>query len=379
MVSSNQINITAQQTIKTIINRVHDNMARFNGQFPSYGDGDHQYNLTPNQNWLAAFWSGLVWLTYSQTQDINDQQFATNLLPSFVERLDKRIHLNHDLGFLFLLSARAQFQLTADDTARQLTLRASDYLLDRYHIPGNYIQAWKEKEHPEEKGRFIIDCMMNLPLLFLAYQETKDDRYLDAAVGHAETSRQYLVRDDDSTYHTYFMDTETGKPLYPKTHQGFADDSLWSRGQAWAIFGFTVVAEWTDKDSFKDTAVRVADRYMRDAPPEQIVLWDMRLPDDAPQYPDSSADAIASAGLLRLARLTGNTAYRDYAELRLQLLMDNAFDTRSDAQGLLLHGTQHAPHNYGIDTYTIFGDYFFFEALLDLIDLAPDFWGKDSK
>jgi len=359
--------------------RIRRNIVRFDGKFPSYGDGNHTYNLTPNQNWLASFWAGLLWLTYSHTQSDELREVAESLLPSFEARLDKRIHLNHDLGFLFLLSARAQYQLAGEKTAYQLALRASDYLLDRYRVPGNYIQAWKHKDHPEESGRFIIDCMMNLPLLFWAHRETDEVKYRDAALGHARTSQQYLIREDGSSYHTYFMDTETGQPLYPKTHQGYADDSLWARGQAWAIFGFTVVAEWTDNDSFKDTAVRIADCYMKHASTNDIVCWDMRLPDSAPRHPDSSADAIASAGLLRLAKLTGDVTYQNYAESRLEMLIDKAFDRRTDAQGLLQHGTQHAPHNYGVDTYTIFGDYFFMEALLDLLKLAPDFWGKDSK
>jgi unsaturated chondroitin disaccharide hydrolase len=365
--------------LPTALRRIRQNTATFAAQFPSYGDNAFSYNLTPNQNWLASFWSGLLWLAYTQTNDPADCAAAEVLLPTFEARLDQGIRLNHDLGFIFTLSARAQYQLTGSAAARDLALRAADVLLARFRPVGQYIQAWKAVGHPVEGGRFIIDCMMNLPLLFWASRETGDDRYRDAAVAHARTTQQYLLRDDGGTYHSYFLDQTTAEPVGPKTHQGFADDSLWSRGQAWALHGFTMAAEWTGEAAFRASAEAAARRYMAEAPANAIVPYDFRLPGDVPHYPDSSADAIAASGLLRLADLTGDAAYRQQAAARLDILIEQAFDMRTEAQGLLLHGTQHAPFGYGIDTYTIFGDYFFLEAVLRLTGAAPDFWSPDSK
>lgn len=360
-----------------ITTRIERNTQQYGNQFPSYGDGNRKYNLTANENWLASFWSGLLWLLC--TQDDRVCETALKLLPSFEERLDKKIRLNHDLGFIFTLSARAAYQLTGDDAARQLALRAAEVLYQRYNPAGQYIQAWGEIDDPAQAGRFIIDCMMNLPLLFWAHAETGEQKYYDAAINHARTSQQYLLREDGSTYHTYYLKPETGEAIGAKTHQGYADDSLWSRGQAWAVYGFPMVAEWTGESEFIDTAKKAAGRYLADAPLTDVVPWDLRLPDDAPAYPDSSADAITAGGLLRLADLTGDTSYRHHAESLLHMLYKQAFDTRENAQGLLLHGTQHAPHGYGIDTYTIFGDYFFLEALLKLAGNTVDFWSPDNK
>ncbi|MGJ3240117.1 MAG: glycoside hydrolase family 88 protein [Anaerolineae bacterium] len=373
-----------QDTITTyaipeIIKRIRQNYQQYEGLFPSHGDSNKQYLLTPNQNWLASFWSGLLWLVYAQTGEKQDLRNASHLLPSFEERLNKKIRLNHDLGFIFTLSAHAAYQLVDDQHAKNLALRATEALYQRFNPAGQYIQAWGDKDDPQEAGRIIIDCMMNLPLLFQAHMETGEQKYYDAALAHAKISQRYLIRDDYSNYHTYFLNPEDGNPIRPKTHQGYADDSLWARGQGWAIYGFTMAAEWTGDSSFIETAKGALERYFTDAPITEITPYDLRLPHDAPAYPDSSADAIVAGGLLRLADLTGEQIYRDKAISLLMMLYERAFDTRPDVQGLLLHGTQHAPHNYGVDTYTIFGDYFFLEGLMRLTGTAPDFWGNHKK
>lgn len=371
--------ITITTLIPFIVNRVRSNYHLFGDQFPAYGDGDAQYRLTPNQNWLAAFWAGMLWLVAHETRDPDDIDRASSTFPSFVNRLDQRIRLNHDLGFLYTLSARAQWQLTGDPAAHALALRAAEILLSRFRTQGNYIQAWDSEDSRDESGRFIIDCMMNLPLLYWASRQTQDEKYREAATAHALTSARYLMRDDGSTYHTYMFDPKTGTSVGPKTHQGYADDSLWARGQAWALYGFTMAAEWTDDDHFVQTAISAADCYLRESAADAISPWDFHLPLGEKVIPDSSADAIAASGLLRLSALTGETVYKEQAAARVHMLMDHALDLRRNAQGLLRHGTQHMPHNYGIDTYTIFGDYFFFEAVTQLVGQAPDFWGPTAK
>jgi len=371
--------ITITTVIPFIVNRVRSNYVRFGDQFPAYGDGDTHYRLTQNQNWLAAFWAGMLWLVAHETQDSEDIERARSTLASFVNRLDQKIRLNHDLGFLYTLSARAQWQITGDSDAHALALRAAEILLSRFRTQGNYIQAWDSDDSRDERGRFIIDCMMNLPLLYWASRETQDKKYLKAATAHALTSARYLLREDGSTYHTYIFDPMTGTPIGPKTHQGYADDSLWARGQAWALYGFTLAAQWTGDDRLQQAATDAADCYLRESQSDAVSPWDFHLPPDETGIPDSSADAIAASGLLRLSALTGAEVYKDEAAARIHMLMDQALDLRKDAQGLLRHGTQHMPHNYGIDTYTIFGDYFFFEAVTQLVGQVPDFWGPASK
>jgi unsaturated chondroitin disaccharide hydrolase len=364
-------------TLDASLERISRNHDTFGGRFPTVGEG-HRYQLTANDNWLAGFWTGLLWLAYSATGDEALTSQAETLLPSFRKRLDQRIHITHDLGFLFTLSARAQWQLTGDTGARDLALRAADDLLRRYREPGRYIQAWGPVADPAQGGRTIIDTMMNLSLLFWASRETGDPRYHQAAQAHAETSRRYLLRSDGASYHTYFFDQASGEPIGPRTHQGYADDSLWARGQGWAIHGFAVAAEWCQDERFLKASGLAARRFIAELPADGVPTWDLRLPAEAPHHRDSSAGAIAAAGMLRLARLDADGQGEDYqqwAQELLEALVAHCFEADPAAEYLLRDATVHAPKGWGVNEPFICGDYYFLEALLMLEERAPDFWG----
>ncbi|MBN1562548.1 MAG: glycoside hydrolase family 88 protein, partial [Anaerolineae bacterium] len=358
------------------------NQAIFGDQFPTVGQRK-TYVTGPNDNWLAGFWTGLLWLTYATTRDETTRNYAAARLASFEKRLDDRVRITHDLGFLYTLSARAQWQLTGDDHARAVALRAADELAQRYRPAGKYIQAWDAIGDPTNGGRIIVDTMMNLHLLFWASAQTGDMTYHNIARQHANSSAAYLVRDDYSTNHTFFFDQATGKPIGPQTHQGYSDDSLWARGQAWAIFGFATAAEWCPERRAHYLALseRLMQRWQTELSPDGVPLWDFRLPDDAPHYPDTSAGAIAASGMLRLAKqLAPDKAQqvRETATQLLQAMIDHDLETEPDAQGLLRGGTYHAHKQWGVDEYFICGDYFFLEALLMLKGNCPDFWGTGN-
>lgn len=369
--------ISLKQALADALERIRQHHRAFEDRFPTVGEGT-RYKLAANDHWLAGFWTGLLWLAYAATGDEDLRAHAEALLPSFRKRLEKRIHITHDLGFLFTLSARAQWQVIDDREARQLALEAAQHLVERYRPAGKYIQAWGQIADPEEGGRMIVDTMMNLPLLFWASAQTGDPQYRQAAIEHAETSMRYLVRPDGSTYHTFFLDQESGEPIGPRTHQGYADDSLWARGQAWAVYGFAVAAGWSGSWRFLEASERAALRFMAELPPDGVPWWDLRLPEEAPHFRDSSAGAIAAAGMLRLARLDGagkRNEHHHSAVSLLNALVTRCFEVDSEAQGLLRHGTYHAHKGWGVDAYLICGDYFFLEALLALDGKAPDFWG----
>jgi rhamnogalacturonyl hydrolase YesR len=343
----------------------------------------HNYQLSENSHWLAGFWTGLLWLAYAATGDEDLRAHAESLLWTFRERLERRVHITHDLGFLFTLSARAKWQLTEDEEAHDLALRPARELVRRYRPAGQYIQAWGEVGDSEEGGRTIIDTMMNLPILFWASEQTGDARYREAALAHAETSRRTLLHPDGASYHTFFFDQASGEPVGPRTHQGYADDSLWARGQAWAIFGFAAAAEWSGEQRFLDASRQAARRFVAELPPDGVPTWDLRLPEDAPHYRDSSAGAIAASGMLRLATMVDGAERDEFHRSAISLLSSlvlNCFETRPDAQGLLRDGTYHAHKGWGVGACFICGDYYFLEALLTAQGNAPDFWGAgDSR
>lgn len=369
---ANQINLS------TLTNRLQKRIAQnchlFGQQFPNYGNG-LQYVCKDNINWLAAFWPGLLWLCAADSDESVYQETAVSLLPTFYTRLDEQIHITHDLGFLYSLSARAQWQLTQDETAQQLALRAADELVERYREPGQYIQAWGPIGDAHQGGRIIADTMMNLPLLFWASEQTGDGRYHEAAYQHAKNSQQHLMRDDGSSYHTFFFNQDTGEPNHAETHQGFGDDSLWARGQAWMIYGFALAAQWCNDDSFLETAKQAAKAFLAELPSDNIPYWDLRLPVNEPHLRDSSAGAIAACGLLRIAQLTADDTIHQQGVTLIQALIDECLETSPEGQGLIKHGALHIPKGWAPDDYLIFGDYFFMEACLTLTGKNPDFWG----
>lgn len=353
--------------------RIQNNLQVFNPEFPI--SGYPQYKMTKNDNWETGFWPGMLWLAYSEIEDPELCAQAQFYLASFAHRLEKRIDISHDLGFLYTLSAKAEWMMTGNENARQLAINAAKELSKRYNPNGNYIQAWDNIGAAPEAGRMIIDCMLNLPLLYWASQQTGDSSYQEIACKHAISTKRFIVRKDFSTYHTFFFNPDTGEPLFGKTHQGYSDESLWSRGQAWALYGFALSAEWLNDPEFLWISQGVAHRFLFESPATQVPIWDFRLPKKEPQLYDSSAGAIAACGLIRLARLTGYEGYREQAITLLNTLIENCWETDPTKQGLLRHGALHIPGQDVPDGYLIFGDYYFLEALLSVTDQAPDFWG----
>jgi len=377
--------MTADPALTAALDRVTRCCDAFGDRFPTVGQGT-VYLLSDNDNWLAGFWPGLLWLTCSVAEDeaarARLRAAAERLLPTFERRLEARVHITHDLGFLYTLSARAQWQITGSEPARQLALRAAGELAARYRAPGRYLQAWGAVGDPADGGRIIIDTMMNLPLLFWAAAQSENPHLHRGAADHAAVSAAHLVRADASTAHTFFFDQDTGAPLGARTHQGWADESLWARGQAWAVYGFAAAAQWIGDRSYRDLARRALDRFLAELPADGVPTWDLRLPADAPHHPDTSAGAIAAAGALRLARLFDDetaAALRAQADRLLAPLIARFAETRPEGQGLLRGGTYHAHKGWGVNEYFICGDYFYLEALLMRAGLAPDLWGPPAR
>ena len=258
-------------------------------------------------------------------------------------------------------------------------LKAADYLKARYLPQAGIIQAWGNLGDPENRGRMIIDCLLNLPLLYQAARITGDQAYQDMAYHHARQAQKYLIRPDHSTYHTFYMDVETGAPRFGRTAQGYSDSSCWARGQAWGVYGFALSAHHTGDRSFLDTACRLLDYYLAHLPEDGICYWDLCFTQgDQPR--DSSAAAITCCGILELLRQLPLThprrgAYGD-ALGRMMTSLAQGYTTRGlpQAEGLLLHGVYSMPGNRGVDECTIWGDYYYVESLFRLLYGGRTYW-----
>lgn len=327
------------------------------------------YGCPPGANvgWTTGFWTGLLWLAYEMTGESSCREAATRHVGSFAERIRQRIHVDHhDMGFLYTPSCVAAWKLTQDSQARQAALDAADCLLERFWPQAGIIQAWGDLQDPEQRGRIIIDCLLNLPLLFWASGTSGDARYADAARSHLAKSRDFLVRPDASSFHTYHFDVATGAPVRGSTAQGAADDSCWARGQAWGIYGFALNHRFAPELGLLDVARRQADYFLSRLPDNGVAYWDLAYGDGSGEPWDSSASAIAACGLMELASHLPAAEAQDYRQQALRILgglVQHCAGAGTGSNALLLHGVYSKPHGKGIDEASLWGDYFYLEAL----------------
>jgi unsaturated chondroitin disaccharide hydrolase len=278
----------------------------------------------------------------------------------------------HDLGFLYSLSCVAAWRLTGDEDARRAALAAADHLMTRFLEPAGIVQAWGDLSDPRQAGRTIIDSLMNMPLLTWASEQTGDERYADAVRRHTLQLRDHIVRPDDSTFHTFYWDVETGEPLRGATEQGAHDDSCWARGQAWGVYGFALNFRATGDERFLDASRRCAAYFLAHLPADDVPYWDLVYTDGSDAPRDSSAAAIAVSGLreLAIAEDDPEAAARatEAADRILASLIENYTPADDVSDALLLHGVYNLPGDHGVDEGTLWGDYFYLEALMRTVD-----------
>ncbi len=190
----------ARDALVHAIAQVKHNIPEFYDSFPAANSTNQIYPATENDDWTNGFWTGQLWLAYEQTKEGAFKEAALHQVPSFQERLIKRIVVDHhDMGFLYTPSCVAAYKLTGDKLARETALMAADNLMGRFQEKGEFFQAWGKLGEPKEY-RLIIDCLLNMPLLFWASEETKDSKYRETALRHIKTSMNYVVREDSSPY-----------------------------------------------------------------------------------------------------------------------------------------------------------------------------------
>ncbi|SNY63059.1 glycoside hydrolase family 88 protein [Enterobacter sp. CC120223-11] len=363
-----------------ITKKLDTNIAAFGDSFPGEACEKGIWPRTKNVEWTTSFWTGQLWLAWEMTGEVRFREAAERTLPSFYERIEKRIDTaTHDLGFLYSLSCVSAWRLTENEAARQAALKAADTLMERFNPTAKIIQAWGDLNDPEQQGRMIIDCNMNLPLLYWASEQTGDSRYAEAATAHVKQAARYIVRPDASTYHTYYMDVVTGEPRFGNTHQGYSDNSCWSRGQAWGIYGFLLSYLHTGDESMVELSRNLAHYFLNRLPEDEVCHWDLALlGTDAVR--DSSAAAIAACGLLELVKAlpTLDPHRAHYEEMALKIvksLTDNYLAREDEAtEGLLKHSVYHMGSGKGVDQCCIWGDYFYLEALARLRQVWPLYW-----
>ena len=362
------------------------NLPEFTDKFQkAYSEGNF-YRPTPNEDWTTGFWTGEIWLAYEYARDKMKSE-AESLkhageiqVQSFLERIDNKLGVDHhDMGFLYSPSCVAAYKLTGNRKGREAAIKAADQLITRYHPVGEFIQAWGPMNAPENY-RLIIDCLLNLPLLYWASDETGDDKYREIAEKHIHTAIKNVIREDYSTWHTFFFNMETGEPDHGATCQGYRDGSAWARGQAWGIYGCALAYKYTGRKEYIEIFKHVTQYFLEHLPKDMVPFWDLEFTDGDDQPRDSSSSSIAACGMLEMIKYMEKEEaqiYKRYAEQLLKSLYDNyAVKDPEISNGLVLHSTysNHSPYNTcnhcGVDECNSWGDYFYMEALHRV--LMPD-------
>lgn len=346
------------------------NMAYFKDEFPTPATFDNLYPKMDNTEWTNGFWTGELWLGYEYTNEEAMKQLAQANDRSFLDRVEKRIELDHhDLGFLYTPSCMAEYKLLHTPEARKAAILAADKLIERYQEVGGFIQAWGELGKPEHY-RLIIDCLLNIQLLFWASEQTGDPKYAQMATQHFYTSANNVIRDDASAFHTFYFDPKTGEPLKGVTRQGYSDDSAWARGQAWGIYGIPLTYRFVKDEDCFGLSKGMTNYFLNRLPKDHVSYWDLIFGDGSGHSRDSSATATAVCGMHEMLKHLPEVdrdklTYKYAMHAMLRSLIDN-YANREIKPGrpLLLHGVYSWHSGKGVDEGNIWGDYYYLEALI---------------
>ncbi|WP_066219905.1 glycoside hydrolase family 88 protein [Formosa haliotis] len=347
------------QTVKHL--RVRDSFPR------TILKGDTSWELVGVRDWCSGFWPGVLWYAYEFSGDemlkLKAQEFTEPIKSIAYSKAT-----DHDIGFQVYCSFGNGFRLTGNQAYKNVMLAAADTLATLYNPQVGTIHSWPSK--PQYPHNTIIDNMMNLELLFWASKNGGEKRLYDIAERHAEVTMKNLIRPDYSTYHLASFNDKTGEFIRGVAHQGYADDSMWARGQTWGIYGFAFSYRETGRKDFLEASIKLADKYLERLPDDGIPYWDF----DDPKIPnapkDASAAAIAACGMLELATLIEDhqlkEKYAKAAKYFITVLSSDAYLSKDTNDALLLHSTGHHPRNSEVDASIIYADYYFMEALLRL-------------
>lgn len=335
---------------------------------------DGKLRLVASRDWCSGFFPGELWYMYERTGDDFWKEKAVEYTAP-VER-EKTNAGTHDMGFKVYCSFGNGYRLTGDSTYRDIMLEAARTLTTRYKDKVGAIRSW---DHNKDKWQcpVIIDNMMNLELLFWAAKESGDSTFRDIAVNHALTTIKNHFRPDYSSYHVVDYDTITGEVLHKHTHQGYAHESAWSRGQAWGLYGYTMCFRETGRPEFLEQAKHIADFIFNNPnlPEDLIPYWDYNAPNIPDEPRDVSAAAVTACALYELSMYDKENAETHIARADkiLQSLTDNYRARQGADRGFLtLHSVGSASHNSEVDVPIIYADYYFLEALAKKDKLAKE-------
>lgn len=334
-----------------------------NRRMPRNANPDGTWKTVPLKDWTSGFFPGVLWQLYEYTgREYWKEQALIWTLP--LEEL-KDFDGHHDLGFMMLCSYGNAYKFTHDPKYLDIIVQSAHTLATRFRPEVGTILSWGDiHEKNPEIHQTIIDNMMNLELIMLAANKTNDPELMRIAKTHANTTIKNQFRKDYSTYHVVVYDPVNGAVINKRTHQGYKDESMWARGQSWAIYGFTMMYRETGVEKFLEQAKNAADIFINRLPEDVIPYWDFDAPNIPDEPKDASSAAIAASALLELYQHTGNIYYYNNAVKFLNNLSTDQYLAKEEHyQCLLLHSVGNRNRNSEVDENIIYADYYYLEAL----------------
>jgi unsaturated chondroitin disaccharide hydrolase len=347
----------AQVQLENRLAHFHDSL-----RFPRSTKADTLFTV-PSRDWTSGFYAGNLWYMFDRTGDAKWKEAAIKWSKNLEkEKLNKN---THDVGFILFCSFGNGYRLTQNPAYKEILLEGARSLSTRFRAITGCIRSWN---NPKWQYPVIIDNMMNLELLFWATKASGDSSFYKIAVSHANTTMKNHYRPDNSSYHVVEYDSITGNVISKVTHQGYANESAWARGQAWGLYGYTVAYRETKDKRYLDHAVKIADYFLThpNLPKDKIPFWDFNAPNIPNEERDASAAAIAASGLLELSTYVKGNVYKNAA---LDILVSLSSSTYLSKPGknhdfILMHSVGHKPAKSEIDVPIIYADYYYLEALL---------------
>ena len=354
--------------------------------YPGPYKGGH-YIPVPNADprahyWTEGFWTGCLWLAYEATGDEEFRKLAELNVDDFYKRAyeNNNIDWHQDTGFLYTPSCVAGYMLTGSEKAKEAALIAAYSLSRRFRYKGEFIQSMSA-EFDDDNYKFIVDTMLNVPLLFWATEATGDPIYREKAIKHINTTLRYAMREDGTTFHHVLMDKNTGLMKKGQTWQGARDDSCWSRGQAWVVYGLALAYGYTKDESILEPFVKATDYFMDHLPEDSIPYWDFIFTDGDDEPRDNSAAAIVACGIMEMAQhlpleKCNMKRYLDKTVDMMRSMMHKYSVVPGDGKdGILYHCTGAKPQGLWEDGESwSFGDYFYLEALTRALRDWKKYW-----
>ncbi len=361
----------AEETFKKIDAKMSEMTIRSRDKIPDGVTEDGFHKEKSITWWTNGFWGGLNWLLYNYTKNENYMLTAQASEKKMDAALANYDALHHDVGFMWHILSGASYQLTGDKGSRTRNLFAASTLMSRFVLDGGYIIAWNGKN---AANWTIIDCLMNLPLLYWASKELDDDRFKRIAMAHADMAIMDHLREDGSVVHIAEHDRETGEVVKTYGGQGAAEGSSWSRGQAWALYGFVISYIHTGEERYLNAAKQVANYFIANCCDDWLPRVDFRAPEEPVMY-DTTAGACAACGLIELAKLLPEGEggmYMNGAVNMLRAMEEKCCNFDPSNDHMLDYGTVRFPvdgdmKKAEVHISIIYGDYFFTEAVLKLL------------